>query len=98
VELYGAYEQDRPMSLEPLLVQYADYAIWQRQYLEGDVLESKIAYWQEKLKGVAPLELPADYARPSVQSSKGAVTSFSIDKKTSSQIQQLGRNRELPYS
>ena len=63
------------MSLEPLLVQYGtNYAVWQRQYLEGDVLESKIAYWQEKLKGVAPLELPADYARPSVQSSKGAMT------------------------
>ena len=61
VELYAAYAEDRPARLAPLQIQYADYAIWQRNYLQGEVLEKKIGYWKEKLEGVQPLQLPTDY-------------------------------------
>ncbi|MEO6637520.1 MAG: condensation domain-containing protein, partial [Ginsengibacter sp.] len=59
--LYQSYSEDKPITLQPLELQYADYAIWQRSYLQGEVLNNKIKYWKEKLEGVAPLELPLDY-------------------------------------
>ncbi len=91
VELYSSYEEDRPLQLAPLEIQYADYAIWQRQYLDEDVLEKKIGYWKEKLEGVTPLQLPTDHARPLVQSTKGAIASFRIDKEISSKLQLLSQ-------
>ncbi|MEO7532808.1 MAG: amino acid adenylation domain-containing protein, partial [Ferruginibacter sp.] len=72
VELYSAYEEKRPSSLVPVNLQYADYAIWQRNYLQGEVLDKKLNYWKNKLDSVEPLQLPTDYPRPAVQSSRGA--------------------------
>jgi hypothetical protein len=80
VELYNSCIEGRAANLLPMSIQYADYAIWQRNYVKGEVLESKLNYWKEKLEGVAPLLLPLDYERPAVQSKKGAVARFSIDK------------------
>ena len=78
--LYEAFEQKRTAVLPTLEVQYADYAIWQRSYLEGEVLERKLGYWKEKLESVSPLQLPTDKPRPAVQTSRGAMRSFVIDK------------------
>ena len=64
VELYRSYEEDSEANLKPLPIQYADYAIWQRNYLQGEVLEKKLDYWKEKLEGAEPLQLPTDYTRP----------------------------------
>jgi len=80
VELYGAYVEGRAVRLSPPGVQYADYAIRQRSYLEGAVLEEKLRYWREQLVGAEPLELPTDFVRPAVQSTRGAGFSFTIDK------------------
>ena len=65
--LYQAYAQGESSPLPELAVQYADYAVWQREYLQGEVLEQQLSYWREQLAGAAPLlELPTDYARPAV--------------------------------
>ena len=67
--LYTAYVQDRPSPLPELAVQYADYALWQREWLRGEVLERQVAYWKEQLSGApAALDLPTDRPRPAVQS------------------------------
>ena len=54
-ELYNSYTEGRAAKLTPLEIQYADYAIWQRNYLQGEILDKKLGYWKEKLEGVAPL-------------------------------------------
>ncbi|HVI44817.1 MAG TPA: amino acid adenylation domain-containing protein [Chitinophaga sp.] len=72
-------------------MQYADYALWQRGYLDGAVLEEKISYWKNKLTGVAALNLPTDFPRPVVQSTRGAVVAFNIDKTTTDGLNTLSR-------
>src|SRR5690242_7089116 len=59
VALYDAYSHDRPSPLLELPVQYADYAVWQRQQLQGETLEEHLAYWEQKLRGAQALKLPA---------------------------------------
>jgi amino acid adenylation domain-containing protein/non-ribosomal peptide synthase protein (TIGR01720 family) len=71
VELYRSRIEQRPASLKVLPVQYADYALWQRQYLQGEVLSSRLSYWTKKLAGVQPLELPTDFVRSAEQSVEG---------------------------
>ncbi len=71
--LYGALAQGLPISLPTLPIQYADYAVWQRQWLQGDVLEAQLAYWRQQLGDVrAALTLPTDRPRPAVQTFRGA--------------------------
>ena len=66
-------EPDQSKLLPQLPVQYADYALWQRQWLQGDVLQSQMAYWREQLAGApALLELPTDRPRPAVHTHSGA--------------------------
>ncbi|WP_158447897.1 non-ribosomal peptide synthetase [Aquimarina longa] len=80
VYLYNTLKQQQQPTLLPLSIQYADYAIWQREHIQGEVLEKELSYWKEKLTGATPLLLPTDYVRPSVQSSNGTSISFSLDK------------------
>ncbi|WP_173964030.1 non-ribosomal peptide synthetase, partial [Flavobacterium collinsii] len=86
MELYSALQSGRNAVLPELILQYSDYAIWQRKYLEGVVLESQLSYWEEKLKGVDTLLLPTDYPRNSVQSTAGSVISFVLDKELSKSL------------
>ena len=78
LELYEAYRMNREPQLPPLKIQYADYALWQNNHLHGELLDKKLEWWQHYLKGVVPLDLPIDYPRPPVQSTRGAYHSFSI--------------------
>ena len=77
--LYQAFCAGKPSLLAALPIQYADYAIWQRAYLQGKVLETHLSYWKEQLRG-APLvlELPIDRPRPARQTFRGARSSFII--------------------
>ncbi|MBK8551804.1 MAG: amino acid adenylation domain-containing protein [Ignavibacteria bacterium] len=92
VELYNSFEESREANLSPLKIQYSDYAIWQRKYLQGVVLENKLSYWKEKLEGVSPLDLPSDFARPAVQSTKGEILNFRLEKELSERIHELSKN------
>ena len=76
--LYSAAVEGKPSPLAPLAVQYPDFALWQRRCLEGEVLQTQLAYWVEHLGGEAPapLELPTDHPRPAVQTSRGRDRAF----------------------
>jgi len=70
--LYAAARAGQPPALPPLPIQYADYAVWQRQWLQGDVLAAQLAYWRTQLAGApAQLALPTDRPRPAVQTGRG---------------------------
>ncbi len=91
-ELYNSFEQGREPDLLPLKIQYSDYSIWQRKYLTGEVLEKKLTYWKNRLEGVAALDLPADFSRPAIQSTRGAALNFKLDKNLSDQLFALSKN------
>src|SRR5829696_3751552 len=88
--LYAAYAAGEKSPLPELPVQYADYAVWQREYLSGEVLNAQVEYWRERLTGAAPvLELPADRVRPAVQSYRGAAARFEVSREVSEGLKEL---------
>ena len=89
--MYEGYELKVKADLPELPVQYADYAVWQRQYMQGEVLERKLSYWKAKLEDTATLQLPTDFNRPAIQSSRGAVLSFNIEQGLWVQLSALSR-------
>jgi amino acid adenylation domain-containing protein len=93
-QLYAAFVEGRPASLAPLAIQYADFAMWQREWLTGEVLQRQGTYWREKLNGVSPLELPADRPRPSVRTAEGASVTFEIPQALGQALIELGRQRK----
>jgi len=77
--LSDAYSAGQLSPLPELSIQYADFAQWQRQWLQGEVLERHLAYWRRQLDGSpAILELPTDYARPAEQTFRGATQAFEL--------------------
>ncbi|MEP6583183.1 MAG: amino acid adenylation domain-containing protein, partial [Ginsengibacter sp.] len=78
--LYKNYSEGFADNLAQLGLQYSDYAIWQRDYLQGELLENKMKYWKEKMEGIKPLELPIDYPRPALQNTHGSELKFNISK------------------
>ncbi|MFF9063708.1 condensation domain-containing protein, partial [Streptomyces sp. NPDC014882] len=78
-ELYAAAVAGREVSLPELPVQYVDFAVWQREQLSGEFLEDQLAYWRERLTGVATLELPTDHGRPAErEGAEGDTVYFSV--------------------
>ncbi len=92
-ELYGAFVEGKPSSLGALPIQYGDFAVWQRQWLQGAALETLISYWKKQLSG-APLvlNLPQDRSRPAVQSFRGAYRRFKIPAELSDRLKGLSRS------
>jgi amino acid adenylation domain-containing protein len=91
VELYKAFTENREAALPPLEIQYADYSIWQRNYLQGEVWDKKLGYWKTQLQNAAVLQLPTDYSRPAVQSTRGGSIGFTVDKNLSADLQALSQ-------
>ncbi len=90
--LYGAFASGAPSPLPPLPVQYADFAVWQRGWLAGDVLRRQLDWWRERLAGAPPvLELPADRPRPAVVGSGGASVRFRLPADVSRGLRSLAR-------
>ncbi|WP_106795022.1 non-ribosomal peptide synthetase [Aquimarina sp. Aq78] len=81
-ELYTSKLEKRTSKLKGLSLQYKDYAIWQRKYLEGKILKEQLSYWERKLEKTSPLILPSDYEKPAQKSGTGAGFSFELDKDT----------------
>jgi len=90
--LYQAYLRGESSPLPELEIQYADYAVWQRDWLTGDVLDQQLAYWQEHLAGAPTvLELPTDKPRPPVQSYRGATQVFNFSRELTAKLHALSR-------
>ncbi|MEL6383134.1 MAG: amino acid adenylation domain-containing protein [Cyanobacteria bacterium J06626_18] len=80
--------------LSPLPIQYADFAAWQCEWLQGEVLERQLSYWREQLAGTLPvLQLPTDFSRARVQTFQGAVESFALSATVSEQLRALGQTQ-----
>ncbi|CAC5339766.1 MULTISPECIES: non-ribosomal peptide synthetase [Planktothrix] len=92
--LYEAFLKNLANPLPALSIQYADFAVWQRQYLSGEVLDKQLNYWQEQLATVTPvLALPTDRPRPAVQSFRGGVEHFQLDQNVTQGLKQLSQER-----
>ena len=90
--LYEAFSQGDPSPLKELPIQYADYAVWQREWLQGEQLEAQLAYWKQQLSGApAVLALPTDRPRPAVPSYQGANDSLALPKQLSEQLRALSQ-------
>jgi amino acid adenylation domain-containing protein len=90
--LYEAFSIGKPSPLPELSIQYADFAIWQREWLTGDRLQTQLNYWKKQLSGAPPLlELPADRPRPPAQTYRGATESLLIPKTLTEALKKLSR-------
>jgi alpha-ketoglutarate-dependent taurine dioxygenase len=89
IALYGAYSEGNTSPLPELPVQYADFALWQRELLEGETLDSLLGYWKKQLHGVAQLNLPADRPRPATTSYRGASQDVFIDEAVTGSLKNL---------
>ncbi|MBX3328844.1 MAG: amino acid adenylation domain-containing protein [Nitrospira sp.] len=96
VTYYQAGFSGQPAALAPLPIQYADYSVWQRDWMQGAVLEAQLAYWKDRL-GDAPaaLELPTDRPRPAVQTYRGACCEFTVPGELLQQIAGFSRRHSL---
>jgi non-ribosomal peptide synthetase component F/acyl carrier protein len=96
-ELAGQYEAllaGRPLELAEPPIQYADFAVWQRDLLSGEYLDRLSAYWTDRLAVLSPLALPTDRPRPAVSTGRGAVHRFALPATLVARLQELaGRER-----
>jgi len=90
--LYQAFRSGQPSPLPELPIQYVDYAAWQRQWQQGELLEAQLAYWRQQLQG-APraLELPTDRPHPKMQTFRGANYTFALPRGLSESLKGLSR-------
>jgi amino acid adenylation domain-containing protein len=88
--LYGALSAGRTPSLPELPVQYADYAVWQRSYLQGEELETRLAWWRERLAGAPGLQLPTDRPRPPVETFRGRQRPVALPAGLTRRLHELG--------
>ncbi|NEN92492.1 MAG: non-ribosomal peptide synthetase, partial [Okeania sp. SIO3H1] len=87
--IYTAILQDKPSPLPDLPIQYADFAVWQNNYLQGEILESQLNYWKQKLQDLPQLQLPTDHPRPAVQTFNGTGIPINIPAALTSKVKQL---------
>jgi amino acid adenylation domain-containing protein len=94
-QLYGAFRAGGASPLADPPIQYADFAEWQRQWMQGGALDAQLAYWRERLAGApAVLELPADRPRPAVQSHRGEVRAFEVPVPLAARLRALAREAD----
>ncbi|HSK77547.1 MAG TPA: condensation domain-containing protein, partial [Thermoanaerobaculia bacterium] len=89
--LYVAARSDRPSPLPELPIQYVDFATWQRDWLQGGMLERQLGYWRQRLEGLPPLELPTDRPRPALPSLRGGSVPWAIGPALTEPLQSLSR-------
>jgi amino acid adenylation domain-containing protein len=91
-QLYAAFSEGSPSPLAELPVQYADYAVWQRERLQGAALDEQLSFWREQLEGApAALDLPTDYTRPPEPDTRGASQRLTLPRELSARLRELSR-------
>jgi amino acid adenylation domain-containing protein len=90
--LYNAFADNKPSPLQDLVIQYGDFAVWQRNWLQGDVLQAQLSYWKKQLNGISILNLPMDRTRPPKQSFRGARHRVIIESELTNAINEFSHN------
>jgi amino acid adenylation domain-containing protein len=93
--IYDAFRNDLPSPLPDPPIQYSDFAVWQRAWLQGEVLEDQLRYWREKLEGIPVLNLPSDHPRPPVQTFKGAFEPIHVPLKVMERLKSLAERENV---
>lgn len=94
IALYSAFSQNQPSPLPDLSIQYADFAMWQRHYLQGEVLARQLNFWKKHLANAPELlQLPTDYPRPSQERFQGDAVPVAITAELTVQLQQLSQSK-----
>ena len=89
--IFAELSRGVPVELPALPIQYVDFALWQRQQLQGATLEEQLSYWKTKLADIPMLQLPADHPRPSLQTFRGAAQSLALSKDLTEALHRLSR-------
>jgi amino acid adenylation domain-containing protein len=89
--LYEAFSQGGPSPLADLQIQFADFAVWQQEVMQGEVLEKELAYWRRQLDGVPPLGLPTDRPRPAVLTYRGSQSPLSLGQDLTQRLKSLSQ-------
>lgn len=94
--LYQAFSHGEPPKLPELPIQYADFAVWQRQYLQAKALENELSYWKQQLKGAPTLlQLPTNRPRPTIQTFVGKTQTFVLSKTLTNSLHTLSQQTEV---
>ncbi|MEJ6480686.1 condensation domain-containing protein [Nostoc punctiforme UO1] len=93
-DLYKAFSVGKPSPLSEPSIQYADFAVWQRQWLQGQ-LETQLAYWQQQLGGIPVVELPSDFPRSTTQTSSGARETLVLSKTLCDRLKTLNQRQGI---
>ncbi|MBD2360531.1 amino acid adenylation domain-containing protein [Anabaena minutissima FACHB-250] len=92
--LYEAFYSGKPSSLPPLPIQYADFTVWQRHWLQGEVLNTQLSYWKQQLADAPTvLELPTDRPRPMAQSFQGSIANFKLSPELTGMLKSLSNQQ-----
>ncbi len=91
ITLYRDYCRGEPPSLPELPIQYTDFAIWQREWFQGNVLQKQLSYWKKQLEGASTLDFPTDWPRPKVQTFHGAKQSLALSKSLSEELRRVSQ-------
>jgi len=95
-QIYSAFSQGQPSPLADLSVQYVDFAAWQRQWLQGEVLDKRLAYWRKQLEDAPQrLNLPQRWTRPKVQRFGGAKHEIKISPELTASLRELSRREGM---
>ncbi|MFN0165018.1 MAG: amino acid adenylation domain-containing protein [Bryobacteraceae bacterium] len=89
--LYTAFRTGQTSPLPELPIQYADYAVWQRQWLQGELRRVQLDYWKRQLAGLPVLQLPLDHPRPAIQSTRGAYHPVTVPSGLTSALKALSQ-------
>ncbi len=93
--LYAAFAQNQLSPLLELPLQYADFAHWQREWLQGELLQTQLAYWREQLNGISILHLPTDKPRSAIQNYQGATQFLELPKKLIDALETLSQQEDV---
>jgi amino acid adenylation domain-containing protein len=93
--LYTAFANNQPSPLPELPIQYADFTHWQREWLQGEVLETQRRYWKQQLDNLPLLNLPTDRPRPATPNYQGATQFLELSKNLSEELEALSQRQEV---
>jgi amino acid adenylation domain-containing protein len=89
--LYQSFSVGLPANLPELPIQYADFAVWQREWLQGEVLEQQLDYWRKQLAGLPSLEIPTDRPRPSILTYRGSFQPVELSTTLSTDVRRFAQ-------